>query len=58
MKDESGVYLDPEKIYEIIKKRKVYDLEEFDYEVNTLQPLEKVIEDVRKIAEEIRKNQQ
>lgn len=58
VKDESGVYLDPEKIYEIIKKRKVYDLEEFDYKVNTLQPLEKVIEDVRKIAEEIRKNQQ
>jgi len=56
--DYSGMYLDPEKLYNEVKMRKIYDLETFDYEINTLQPFEKVIEDTKKIANEIKQKYQ
>ena len=52
------MYLDPEKLYNEVKMRKIYDLETFDYEINTLQPFEKVIEDTKKIANEIKQKYQ
>ncbi len=53
--DESGVSKNPEEIYTLIKKRKLYDLEEFDFEINTLQPIEEVIQDVKRVAKVIKK---
>ncbi len=53
--DESGVAQNPEKIYTLIKERKLYDLEEFDFEINTLKPIEYVIQDIKEIAKVIKK---
>lgn len=53
--DESGVTNNPEEIYALIKGRKLYDLEEFDFEINTLKSIENVIEDVKETAKIIKK---
>lgn len=54
--DYSGMHTNPEVLYEGVKQRKVYDIDEFDYEINTLQSLDKVIEDTKKIAEKIKED--